>query len=217
MSNTYSCHKNSRNYSQFYNLCDNSSFTAHTSNTKFLPPSNFTFDQNFQKTLMIKPENQTTSLTDLTENYQKETNSVNVNYENNKPDQDHKTQENNKTDQDHKFSKKIWGPSAWDFLNSSAWGYPENPTKEQQTIAKLFWETLPYQLPCSACEGHCINYIRDNPPQTKSRHSLTKWLWNFHNAVNYRLGKPQYPWADFSNQYSPKGKEGSFPKSEEAC
>jgi hypothetical protein len=228
----FNCNKDSKNYSEFYRLCDRSRSTAFTSNSKFLSPYAPEYDCNFGKQTFVPivntsgpppnfrprpppPISSTPIEKAVNENpdgknqipkvdviYQDSTN-----YE--LPPKEHANEIKEKSTDSVKFNKKLWGGPAWEFLHAGTWAYPENPTKEQQTLARIFYESLPYQLPCGVCEGHCANYIRDNPPATKNRESLTRWLWNFHNAVNKRLGKPEHPWEKVVDKFSTDG-NGSF-------
>ena len=234
MSYMSSCNKNSNNYSHFYRLCEQSKSTACTSNTKFLPPGAPVYDCNYNKPAVIPvpigihipPQNTTqlpiqTSFVEsvyTTPEYTQtdvpvESVKVNFNEENislPEPKKEVKKQQDDKDNNDRKFNKKTWGAPAWDFLHAGTWAYPENPSKQQQTLAKIFYEALPYQLPCGVCEGHCANYIRDNPPVTKNRETLTRWLHQFHNAVNKRLGKEEYPWENLKKRFSPEDLSGNF-------
>ena len=82
-----------------------------------------------------------------------------------------------------------WGPKAWDFFHSVSFSYPVNPTGEQQQAALDFFKALPFMLPCSTCGKHCEQQLKQFPPDVKNRETLTKWLYNFHNLINQRLGK----------------------------
>lgn len=82
-----------------------------------------------------------------------------------------------------------WGPKAWDFFHSVSFSYPINPNREQQQAALDFFKAIPFMLPCSTCGKHCEQQLKQFPPNVKNRDTLTKWLYNFHNLVNQRLGK----------------------------
>ena len=82
-----------------------------------------------------------------------------------------------------------WGPKAWDFFHSVSFSYPVNPNREQQQAALDFFKALPFMLPCSTCGKHCEQQLKNFPPNVKNRETLTKWLYNFHNLINQRLGK----------------------------
>ena len=48
-------------------------------------------------------------------------------------------------------------------------------------------------LPCPICTKHAKEYfIKHNIYNCKTKEDLKKYLWNFHNEVNERLGKKKY-------------------------
>jgi len=51
-------------------------------------------------------------------------------------------------------------------------------------------------LPCGDCCDHYCREFEKNGVEAAlgSRRELAKWLWNFHNVVNARLGKPEFEW-----------------------
>ena len=50
----------------------------------------------------------------------------------------------------------IWGPSAWHFLHTVAYSYPENPTQNDIYNYNIFFNNIQYILPCPRCrEGLC--------------------------------------------------------------
>ena len=107
------------------------------------------------------------------------------------------------------FSRKMisfapptkWGSKAWDFFHSVSFSYPENPTKEQQESAMEYFNALPFMLPCSSCGKHCQEQLKKYPPKVENRESLTKWLYNFHNMVNQRLGKKMPSFKEIEQKY----------------
>ena len=82
-----------------------------------------------------------------------------------------------------------------------AHAYPENPSADKQFHTRNFLNSLHAALPCLECEGHCNNYIIDNPPPVHNAKALQKWAYNFHEAVNKRLGKPSFSWEDCQKRY----------------
>lgn len=87
----------------------------------------------------------------------------------------------------------IWGPSGWIFCHAITFGYPLNPTKQQQDFYKQFFTRLGNVLPCCFCRESYNYYISNGDTQFnddtfKNRENLTKWFYNIHNAVNNKLG-----------------------------
>lgn len=91
---------------------------------------------------------------------------------------------------------KIWGNPGWDFLHSVTFGYPINPTDEdKEDYMKMFSiKGIGRVLPCSLCRASYVHFITTKGSTTEltwdvmeSRETLTKWLYNVHNAVNNKL------------------------------
>jgi FAD-linked sulfhydryl oxidase len=87
----------------------------------------------------------------------------------------------------------IWGPSAWLLLHCIAATYPANPTELVKRQYYTFILALGNVLPCPTCRSHykrtlgelgfCIGHL-------SNRDTLFKFVFDLHNAVNQRLGKP---------------------------
>lgn len=100
------------------------------------------------------------------------------------------------------MSTADWGPSAWKFLHTLTYAYPENPSLLEQTQAKNLFESLRYLLPCERCREHYEEEIAINPPNTLTKKSLSSWLVQVHNSVNDRLGKPQFSQTEADLTYT---------------
>jgi hypothetical protein len=90
----------------------------------------------------------------------------------------------------------IWGPSAWKFLHAITFAYPEDPSDEHKEAALDLFKSLRLLLPCGDCCNHYCREFEKNGVQASlgSRKELAKWLFNFHNLVNARLGKAEFEW-----------------------
>lgn len=77
-----------------------------------------------------------------------------------------------------------WGCNCWYSETAIAYAYPTKPTTEQQKQYKEHYTNLQNTLPCKHCRKHWAQIINDNPPDTRSRRTLTRWLYNAHNKVN---------------------------------
>lgn len=106
---------------------------------------------------------------------------------------------------------EFWGPNAWKFLHSIAFTYPERPSAEQRKAAAEFFRSLPHLLPCSTCGDHYGAYLRKHPVDTSSRLGLARWLYDLHQDVNRRTGKPGLSWEEVVFEYTvyPKPGRGS--------
>lgn len=95
----------------------------------------------------------------------------------------------------HGFITKIWGPSAWKFLHTTSFAYPLEPTDEHKKEYKAFFNSLQFVLPCSLCRDSYKLFINgDIDPKLKltdevfkNRETLTRWLYDLHQAVNKKL------------------------------
>ncbi len=92
----------------------------------------------------------------------------------------------------------IWGPSAWRFLHAMSFAYPEDPSAEHKQAVLNLFASLKYLLPCGDCCAHyCSSFDSDSLKKSLgSRDDLSKWLVEFHNSVNIRLGKPMYAYDE---------------------
>lgn len=82
------------------------------------------------------------------------------------------------------------GRATWLTLHAVADHFPIHPTTDEKTAAMNMISAFALLYPCVKCKGHMQDYIRQNPVTCKTRIQLVTWLFNFHNAVNRRLGKP---------------------------
>jgi hypothetical protein len=74
---------------------------------------------------------------------------------------------------------KLWGKQGWIFLNCIALTYKP----EFKNNYKLFFEQLPYILPCITCGKNLKSNINDVDNALKSKESLLKWLITIRNGV----------------------------------
>ena len=99
------------------------------------------------------------------------------------------------------MNNNIWGPSAWLFLHSVTFQYPEEPTMEDKENYKQFFNSLQNILPCPKCRDHYQKNIQDLPIQLNSRDELIQWLINIHNNVNKSNNKDILSYEDVKKIY----------------
>jgi hypothetical protein len=88
-----------------------------------------------------------------------------------------------------------WGPVQWTALHQLLRGYPrEDASAEKQDALKAYVNGLAGLIPCNACAQHWKSFAAT--VQTKNRHDALKWSIDAHNAVNARLGKRVYTYAE---------------------
>ena len=98
---------------------------------------------------------------------------------------------------------KKWGPSAWEFIHTIAFRYPEKPTVQDAKDHKVFFNYLGTQLPCKYCRMSWSTFNGELPIDTfmQSRSHLGLWTYLMHNKVNKKLrtqGNPVPPDPTFN-------------------
>jgi len=89
-------------------------------------------------------------------------------------------------------------------------GYPDEPSYSEKKAAKEWFNALPYLLPCTVCREHFREVVLAMPVETwlDNRKSLISWVWQVHNKVNERLGKPGVTEAEFYKRYQEMADRG---------
>ena len=105
---------------------------------------------------------------------------------------------------DHSVPPEDFGPPLWTSLHYMAKAYEDNPSKYVKEMFKNFLMALPFILPCSQCRQHCLAVIEgaDLEKVVSNRTELFKFFFNFHNAVNKRLGKPEMSYEQAVAKYN---------------
>ena len=98
---------------------------------------------------------------------------------------------------------KHWGSYYWDIIHRSTSQYPEHPTILDVQRTQYFLNYILAQINniCHNCGYHFYQYMFEHPPILSSRLEYRLWSWNFHNAVNERIGKKIFHWSEFNNRY----------------
>jgi hypothetical protein len=103
-----------------------------------------------------------------------------------------------------------WGPLLWWILHALAGkaGTQQNPLlrADEQRAWPLFFKALAPMLPCPYCRDHLQEYQQATPfllPQNPSEWNayISTYVYDLHEAVNHRLGKPSFPKADLYQTY----------------
>jgi hypothetical protein len=101
------------------------------------------------------------------------------------------------------------GPGIWWVLSVQA-AAADTPEKAQRYCQ--FIQDVVDTLPCEMCRDNAKCYLQQNPPlqarylylvdqDTGEYIGMARYVWEFHNAVNRRLGKPEFPWRLFLPRY----------------
>lgn len=104
-----------------------------------------------------------------------------------------------------------WGPLLWWILHALAGkaGTQTNVVllEDERRAWPLFFKELPAMLPCPYCRDHLLEYQKLHPfslPQTTAQWNsyVSLYVYDMHESVNARLGKPSFPKEDLSKTYS---------------
>lgn len=89
-------------------------------------------------------------------------------------------------------SPLIWGTDLWKTCHRFSLAYPDKPTPRHKSAARAFFGSLPMLLPCAGCRRHYEAYYKRhfNNASVESRDKLVRWVYDLHEEVNRRLGKP---------------------------
>jgi hypothetical protein len=74
---------------------------------------------------------------------------------------------------------RFWGPSGWRLLHMIA----ESPFANR---SRIFWEMLPFVLPCKFCRASLSGYY-ELLPIPRKQEDFSEWLYKIHNLVNQKL------------------------------
>ena len=108
----------------------------------------------------------------------------------------------------------VWGPKLWFVMHTVSLNYPDSPDFNQKQSHKLFFNNLKDIIPCPHCQAHYSEYLKLNPinRHLETKMDLVKWVWNLHNDVSARLGKPTWSLdkllAHYNDVYTKKSKCG---------
>ncbi len=88
------------------------------------------------------------------------------------------------------------GPGIWFTIHTLAAN--ARSKKEKEDVIHHI-RKLQDRFPCLECKGHFGEYLSKHPPEDSidgNEDALFLWTVNFHNAVNYRLKKPQVSYEE---------------------
>jgi len=85
------------------------------------------------------------------------------------------------------------GRSTWTLLHTMAAKYPYEADRNLQQDTMNFLQVFAKLYPCPKCSNHMMDYMNGRKPTLSGRFQFTKWLCDFHNSVNAKLGKRIFP------------------------
>lgn len=98
-------------------------------------------------------------------------------------------------------SKQAWGGAYWHHMHLRAIAWPDRPPPHKTIAEHLYLQRLLRDLPCASCAPHALRYYEAAPPNLALGQSYQLWVFDFHNAVSARLGKPQITYAAYEELY----------------
>ena len=108
-----------------------------------------------------------------------------------------------------KNAKEIWGNNLWTYLHYSAMNYPDQPSAQEVEDMKNWLCALSTTIPCAECKKHYRGYIEKSKPQLdnicSNKDNLFRFLFELHNKVNARLGKPVLTYEQAVKMYENDG------------
>jgi len=99
-------------------------------------------------------------------------------------------------------AKQIWGNLCWYLFHASVYKLKD---ERVDLIPKLIYifKNVCYNLPCPDCREQSKQILsRVNFTQIKTKESLVKFLFEYHNIVNKKLKKPQYSRKEHDKLYN---------------
>ena len=100
------------------------------------------------------------------------------------------------------FSKETWGNNIWYLFHSIAYKIREDKFESQKNNIFFIIKNICNTLPCPDCSRDAnvmLNKIDFNT--IKNKHDLKMFLFNFHNAINNKLNKPQFSYDSLDAKY----------------
>jgi hypothetical protein len=78
----------------------------------------------------------------------------------------------------------VWGANMWTVLHTLA----ASTSSSWPELLQLLTTTIP----CEICRNHYTAYLATNPLSDHNQVTVITWLFNLHNDVNLRIGKPLF-------------------------
>jgi len=89
---------------------------------------------------------------------------------------------------------EIWSIPTWLFFHTVAEKINDNFLKTHKAQVIGIIKEICGNLPCPDCTQHATAYCRNlSEANIKNKNDLIQFFYTFHNNVNRRLGKPNYP------------------------
>ena len=101
------------------------------------------------------------------------------------------------------FDKGIWGNTTWYLFHGLLHNIKEAEFSSIKTELIYVIKTISSNLPCPECSSDAIAKLEKiNFDNIKTKQEFKLLLFNFHNSVNAKLGKPLYLLTELDEKYS---------------
>ena len=100
------------------------------------------------------------------------------------------------------MSKTLWGNATWFMMHTLAQKLKPEYSSSAHVIVRQF-ENICRNLPCPDCAQHASQmFATANLGAVVDKESLIKFLFEFHNIINNRLGKQQLTLEQCQEKYT---------------
>jgi len=100
------------------------------------------------------------------------------------------------------LSKETWGNNIWYLFHSIAHKIKEDRFEFHKNTLFFIVKTICATLPCPDCSKDATAMLNKMDLNSiKNKNDLKLFLFNFHNAVNAKLNKPQFDLATLDYKY----------------
>jgi hypothetical protein len=101
------------------------------------------------------------------------------------------------------FDKSVWGNTTWYLFHTMAHNIKETEYLSIKSDLIYVVKTISANLPCPECsQDATIQLDKVNFASINTKQEFKLLLFNFHNRVNTKLGKPVYDIAELDAKYS---------------
>ena len=101
------------------------------------------------------------------------------------------------------LSKESWGNNIWYLFHSLAHKLKEDKFESQKNNIIFIIKTICNTLPCPDCSKDATSMLNKIDFNTiKNKNDLKMFFFNFHNAINAKLNKPQFNYENLDSKYS---------------
>jgi len=106
-------------------------------------------------------------------------------------------------DTDPKKKKMKWGEPTWFLFHTLSYKIKDEKFDSFKNDLLNKINTICMNLPCPDCAAHATKYMNGiNFGAIQTKEQLKRMLFQFHNEVNSKKGKPIFSYDDFDEKYS---------------